>query len=734
MLRRLGSAAARHHWWFIGAWVVVLVGLGVGQTQLDHETENSFTIPGTESQDALDLLERDFPQFADVSANVVFQSTSGTLDDTTNQPAVSEAITKLQAIHGVSQVIDPLQPPASLANLSSNKTIALSTVTFDAELTDVAGDAFDEIVAATKPASDAGINVQYGGELTDVQDPLPPGISEYADEIGLMIAALILLVAFGSVVAMGLPLGTALGALGVSAAALAVLEHFFTIGTINPVFGTMLGLGVGIDYSLLILNRYLQNRAEGQDVVAATGVAIDTGGRAVAFAGLTISLAVIALAVFSVPYLTVLGLTSAMYVAVTVVAALTLLPALIGLVGERVESIRLPFVRKRSEVDPLATGSFWGRWARVDSRARWVFAPLGIVALAVVAVPFQSADLGFVDDGSDPESSTERQSYDLIDEGFGAGRNGPLLVAVALPGSSSSDEQADEATVVKLAGDLDKADGVASVFPPDTNDAGTASVIEVVPDQGPSSEATKQLVSHLRDTVIPQSLSGSSLSAGGADVGGETAELVDLSDRIGNRLVVFVAVVLGAAFVLLAIVFRSLLVPLKAVLLNLLMFLAAYGVIVAVFQWGWAKGLVGLSETVPIESFVPVVVFAVLFGLSTDYEVFLISRIREEYDRTNDPRLAVTTGLTGTARVIASAALIMAAVFLSFVTNPSVLVKMIGLPLGVGILLDAFVLRLTVVPALLHLLGHRAWYMPRWLDRVLPRIAIDEPSAARPGG
>ena len=725
MLRRLGSAAARHKWWFIGGWVLVLAGVTVAQSLVSHEAENSFTIPGTESQDALDLLQSDFPEFADASASVVFQATSGTLDDSANSPAVGQTITNLQAIQGVSNVINPLQSPFSLAFLSSNKTIALSTVTFDAQLEDVSPDAFDQIQSATGPATSAGINVQYGGELVDLEDPLPPGISEYADEIGLLLAAVILLISFGSVVAMGLPIGTALGALGLSAGVLAVLEHFFTIGTINATFGTMLGLGVGIDYSLLILNRYLQNRASGQDLVGAVGTTISTAGRAVAFAGLTISIAVIALLVFGVPYLSVLGFTSAMYVALTVIAALTLLPALIGLAGTKVEAVRLPFIKKRSEVDPADPNSFWGRWARLDARGRWLLAPLGLVALAVIAVPFLSADLGFVDDGSDPPSSTERQAYDLIAEGFGQGRNGPLVVAVALPGSGSSDEQSDEQAVATLATDLGRAEGVQQAFPPDTNSAGTASVIEVVPADGPSTEQTKQLVANLRDTVIPQSLAGTSLGADEVFVGGETAELVDLTDRISERLALFLAVVLGLAFLLLMTVFRSVLVPLKAVVLNLLMFLAAYGLMVAVFQWGWAKDLVGVSDTVAIESFVPVVVFAVLFGLSTDYEVFLITRVREEYDRTNDPDRAVEVGLTSTARVIASAALIMTAVFLAFVTNPSVLVKMIGLPLGLGILLDAFVLRLTVVPALLHLMGRSAWYLPRWLNRVVPKVSID---------
>jgi RND superfamily putative drug exporter len=732
MLSSLGKAAAKHKWWFLGAWILVLVGLGVATNLVSHETQNNFNIPGTESQEAQDLLEADFPEFADASADVVFKAKSGDLTSSDNTTAIGDTVTNLGKISGVSKAINPLESPYDAAFLSKDKTIAYSTVTFDSTLTGVDKDAFKEIEAASKPAVDAGLDVQYSGELVDLQDPIPPGLSEYSDEIGLGLAAIILLVAFGSVVTMGLPIGTAVGALGVSAGVLAVLEHFVTIGSINPTFGTMLGLGVGIDYSLLILNRYLQNRASGHDVRAAAGIAVDTAGRAVIFAGLTISIAVVALMVFGVPYLSVLGFTSAMYVVITVIAALTLLPAFLGLAGQHVESIRLPFIRRRSEVDPEDPTTFWARWARFDARARFALIPAGLVLLAALAIPFKSVDLGFVDDGSDPTDSTERQSYDLISEGFGPGRNGPLLVAVQLPGSSSSDESADESAVKTLTSDISSTSGVQAAAPAQTNSAGTASVIEVIPTTGPSSQETKDLTVELRDKVIPDSLKGTSLDATDVFVGGETAVLIDLTGRSKDRLSMFIAVVLGAAFLLLMIVVRSLLVPLKAIVLNLLMFLAVYGLLVAVFQWGWGKDLIGLSDPVSIESFVPVVVFAVLFGLSTDYEVFLISRIREEFDETDDAQHAVTEGLATTARVIAAAALIMAAVFLSFVTNPSVVVKQIGLPLGVGILLDAFVLRLTVVPAVMHVMGKGAWYLPRWLDRVLPNIAIDAPEPAGP--
>jgi RND superfamily putative drug exporter len=414
-----------------------------------------------------------------------------------------------------------------------------------------------------------------------------------------------------------------------------------------------------------------------------------------------------------------------MYVFVMVVAALTLLPALLGVAASHVESVRLPFIRRRSEVDPDDPDTFWGRWARGVTGHPWVFGTIGIVLLVIVAVPFRQADLGFVDDGDDPASLTQRKAYELLAQGFGPGINGPLLVTVQLPGSSSSDESADDSAVTALDAALAKADGVASAAPAIPDQDGTLDVIIVTPKTDPSDPATKQLVRELRDDVIPKALDGTSLSDDKVKVGGETAELIDFSDQVSERLPFFISLVLGAAFIMLLVLFRCLLVPLKAVLLNLLMFLAVYGILVAVFQWGWMKSLIGLEETIPIESFVPLIVFAVIFGLSTDYEVFLVSRIREEFDRSDDAQGAVVAGMTSTARVVASAVLIMACVFLSFATNPSELVKMIGFALGVGILIDGFVIRLVIVPSLLKLMGRHAWWLPKWLGHVLPKVSLE---------
>jgi RND superfamily putative drug exporter len=727
MLARLGRTAARHKWWFIGAWLVVLVGLGVLSSTVSHTTRDVFTIPGSESQEALNRLEADFPAFSGASADVVFQATSGKVTDSANQTAIESTVADLKKVRDVGNVVDPFETGVSKYYVSSDETIAYSSVRYSVSFGDLPSDAFDDLEKAAEPAVKAGLNVQYGGQVPDIQNPPAPGVSEYADEIGLALAALILLLSFGAVVAMGLPLGTALFALGTSMGILAIIEHWATIGTLNPTFGTMLGLGVGIDYSLLVLNRYLQNRAQGEDVATATSRSIATAGRAVIFAGLTVCIAVIALLVFGIPYLSVLGFTSAMFVAVTVVAALTLLPAFIGLAGRHIESIRLPFIRKRTEVDPDDPRSFWARVARFGARAPWVFGLVALLVLVILALPFRSAELGFVDDGDLPGDLTQKQAFDLLEEGFGPGANGPLLVVADLPGTSTSDEKIDLETLLGLSADIEKTHGVSTVTPPVPNSGDNTAVIIVTPDSGPSSSETSDLVRTLRDQTIPQAVKGSHLSASDVLVGGETAELIDFTARVEARLAVFIAVVLGLAFVILMLVFRSLLVPLKAVLLNLLMFLVVYGLLVAVFQWGWLKSIVGLDVTVPIEPFLPLVIFAVLFGLSTDYEVFLVTRIREEYDRTRDPDAAVVAGIGTTGRVVASAALIMASVFLSFVTNTQAVVKMVGFALGVGILLDAFVVRMVVVPSVLHVLGRSAWWFPRWLDRVLPTVELEGP-------
>jgi RND superfamily putative drug exporter len=483
----------------------------------------------------------------------------------------------------------------------------------------------------------------------------------------------------------------------------------------------MIGLGVGIDYSLFIVTRHRQNLAAGMEVNESIGLANGTAGQAVLFAGGTVVIAITGLALSGIPYVTRLGFMSAIAVAVMMVAAVTLVPAVLGLAGRHINSIRVPHLRRkaRAAAHHSVTGARpggWERWATFMSRHRWSAVIISLAILLTLAAPVLSMRLGQTDDGTLPENLTQRQAYDLITQGFGAGANGPLFLAVALP------RPGDTAPVDAIEQAVAKVPGV-QVTPSQVSPDGSAALVVAIPPGAPQSEQTENLVNSLRTDVLPPAVQGTGAAV---FVGGQTAGFVDLGERIQDRLPLFIGAVVALSFILLMMVFRSILVPLKAAIMNLLSIAAAYGVIVAIFQWGWLKGLVGLDETVPIVSFVPMMMFAILFGLSMDYEVFLLSRIREEYYESKDNLRSVIDGLAATARVITSAALIMISVFLSFVGNPDPTVKMFGVGLAVAVFVDATLVRLVLVPATMELLGAANWWLPHWLGRILPRIRIEE--------
>jgi RND superfamily putative drug exporter len=489
----------------------------------------------------------------------------------------------------------------------------------------------------------------------------------------------------------------------------------------------MIGLGVGIDYSLFIVTRHRQNLDAGMDINESIGLANGTAGQAVLFAGGTVVIAITGLALSGVPYVTRLGFMAAIAVAVMMVAAVTLVPGLLGLAGHHINRVHAPRLRRkyRGATHPALTGARprgWERWAMFMSRHRWPAVIISLVILLTLAAPVLSMRLGQTDDGTLPESLTQRQAYDLITQGFGPGANGPLYLAVELP------QPGDTAPADAVQQAVANVPGI-QVAPPQLSPDQSVALIIAVPPNSPQSEQTEELVNDLRTTVLPAAVQGTGASV---FVGGQTAAFVDLGERIQTRLPLFIGAVVGVSFLLLMMVFRSILVPLKAAIMNILSIAAAYGVIVAIFQWGWLKGLVGLDQTVPIVSFVPMIMFAILFGLSMDYEVFLLSRIREEYYETKDNLRSVVNGLGATARVITSAALIMISVFLSFVGNPDPTVKMFGVGLAVAVFVDATIVRLVLVPATMELLGSANWWLPHWLDRVLPKIQIEEGKAPTP--
>jgi RND superfamily putative drug exporter len=579
-------------------------------------------------------------------------------------------------------------------------------------LADRSGEAFkeagEEIKKFAEDVRAPGLRIEFGGDI--FADAEIGGASE---AIGILAAIIILLVAFGSVLAMGLPIGTALFGIGTGIAIVLSVRTVVDMPDFTTAAVAMVGLGVGIDYALFIVTRYRENLAAGADPERSVVHAVDTAGRAVLFAGSTVVISVLGLLLMKTSVMRGVAIGISIGVLTTMLASVTLLPALLGFVGRNIDKFGLPH-RKRAEGDIKESG--WTRWSHLIQRRPWPAAIIGLLVLLVLAIPLLSMRLGFTDAGNRPESDTTRQAYDLVADGFGAGFNGPLLLATETPNGES-----DLAVLNELTTKLNETQGVAFATPPQSNPEGTVAVQQVFPTTDPQAEATAELVTRLRDDVIP-GVVGDRVAV---KVGGLTAAADDFAAYTAERLPIFVGAVLLLSFLLLMLVFRSLLVPLKAVIMNLLSIGAAYGVVVAVFQWGWGASLIGVGREAPVEAWAPVFIFAIVFGLSMDYEVFLLSRIREEYDRTGNNATAVADGLALTARVITAAALIMFFVFGSFVLGPEVALKLMGLGLAIAVLIDATIVRMVLVPATMELLGDWNWWLPKWLDRILPRVHVE---------
>jgi putative drug exporter of the RND superfamily len=697
VLDRLGRFAARRHWVVIVLWVVVAIAIVAFAQASGGHTFDNFRIPGAQSQTAVDLLESRFPQQSGGNATVVFHSSKGSLTDPQAAAGVAQTVAGLKALPQHPQVTGPV--PAK------GGATAIAELQYQDTVQELGVPAFDALHAAAAPARHAGIEVALGGQLVDYSEAPH---SSASDQLGLLVAIVILVFAFGSLLAAGLPIATALLGLAVGLSAITLLAAVTDVGSAAPELGTMIGLGVGIDYSLFIVTRQRENLAAGMEVEPAIGHAVATAGQAVLFAGTTVVIAICGLLISGIPYVAVLGFSAAIVVAVMMVAALTLLPALLGLAGTRVS--------RGHHAAKTASGSrFWTRWATLVCEHPWPFAIVAVAILLTLAAPFLSIRYGQSDDGTAPAGSTQRIAYDLIADAFGPGANGPLAVVVTYPAGGS--------VPAALTSALASTPGVATVAPPQTNAADNTAVVTVIPTTAPDAQATSNLVGALREDVIPAALAKSPQVR--AYVGGVTAAFIDLGDRIADRLPYFIGAVVLLSFLLLLLVFHSIVIPATAAVLNLLSVGAAYGVTVAVFQFGWAKGVFGLSSTVPIISFVPMMMFAVLFGLSMDYQVFLLTRVREEYDQTGDTTQAVVNGLSHTARVITSAALIMIVVFLSFVAYPIPEVKMFGLGLAVAVAVDSTIVRMVLVPSLMQILGRANWWFPAWLGRIVPKISIE---------
>jgi putative drug exporter of the RND superfamily len=706
-LARVAAWSYDHRRRVLVLWVAVLLVAGGVSGVVGSAYQDRFNGGNAESQRAEDLLKEKFPAFAGDTADIVVR-TSSPVTSSANKAKVTALVDRVEGLPHVAAVDSPFDRGGQ-SQVSSDGHIAYATVQFDEQTQDLSKVSIRRVIDTAEAARVRGFEVELGGQPIEFVVAPTPSSTEF---IGVAAAIVILLLAFGSVIAMGLPIVTALLGIGVGYAVIAFLSHGLVVPTFSPALAAMIGLGVGIDYALFIVTRYRQALRDGVEPRRAVIHAADTSGRAVLFAGCTVVISLLGLMLLDASF--VYGVAVAAVVAVLLVLAgsLTLLPALLGFAGGAIDRLRVPGVRAVAAPGPH---SAWYRWSRVVQRHPVVSGLGALVVLVVLALPVFSMRLLFTDAGNDPSSLTTRKAYDLLAEGFGPGSNGPLVVAVDLSGGGG------QGVVNDLAKAIGSTPDVATVVPPQLNDSGDTAVIVAIPRSAPQAEATKALVERLRDHVIPSAVGGSGAHA---LVGGVTAAGIDAALFFSARLVWVIGGVVLLSFLLLMIVFRSIAIPVKAAVMNMLSIGAAYGVIVAVFQWGWLGSVIDVEKG-PIDPWIPLFLFTILFGLSMDYEVFLLSRIREQWLRTGDNATAVADGLALTARVITAAAAIMFCVFASFVIGDVRVLKVFGLGLAVAVLVDATIVRMVLVPATMEVLGKANWWIPRQLARALPRVDME---------
>ncbi|MEV8413693.1 MMPL family transporter [Streptomyces niveus] len=716
-LYKLGRFAFRRRNLVAFVWVALLALAGVGAASASTATSSSFSIPGTEAQKAFDLLEERFPGgSADgATARVVFKAPEGEkMTSAAHKAEVEKIVDELPA--GSDQVASVTDPYTAKA-VSKDGSTAYVSVTYKVSSMELTEDTRTALEETGHDARGAGLTVEIGGDA--LQAAPETGATEI---IGIAVAAIVLVITFGSLIAAGLPLLTALIGVGIGVSTITALASVMDLGSTTSILAMMIGLAVGIDYALFIVSRYRAELAEGREPEEAAGRAAGTAGSAVVFAGLTVVIALVGLAVVNIPMLTKMGAAAAGTVVIAVLVALTLVPAVLGFAGKRVhgKKVRERHARERaaSADGRIADGkpNMGTRWARFVLRRPVAVLVTAVVGLGVIAVPAASLEMGLPDDGSQPTSTTQRKAYDLLSDGFGPGFNGPLMVVVDGKGDDNAKQTAGQVTDA-----VKDMKGVAAVTPATYNKAGDTATITVVPKDRPSSVETENLVHAIRDAG--GEIAGDSEAK--VLVTGATAMNTDFSEKMNNALLPYLALVVGLAFLLLMLVFRSVLVPLKAALGFLLSVVAALGAVVAVFQWGWLGSLFGVEQTGPIMSMMPIFMVGVVFGLAMDYEVFLVTRMREAYVHGERPGQAIVTGFRHGTRVVTAAAVIMMAVFAGFIGSSESMVKMIGFSLAIAVFFDAFVVRMAIVPAVLALLGNRAWWLPRWLDRLLPNVDVE---------
>jgi putative drug exporter of the RND superfamily len=727
LLERLAAFSARRHWLVIVAWVLILGGVVAASQAWGGTYVNNYTVSGTDSATGLNRLNSDFPQQGGYAGQIVFRSAHGTV--AAQQAAVNQAVTNVAKLPHVIKAVSPFSS-AGAGAVAKSGTIAYASVSWKVNPDSLETSYLNRLNQAVAPARQAGLQVAYGAGAGQIGQTTSDRTSE---AIGLGCALLLLVFMFGSLITAAIPLISAVFSVGAGLSLLGLLASAVQFPTTAPTIATLLGLGVAVDYGLFLVSRHREQLDTGMDVISSARQAEGTSGAAIVVAGSTVVVSILGLYVVGVSFVGSLGLAAALVVAVTMIAALTMVPALMGLVKGNVRSLPDRIRAHRSGISGRQQArqtsavtqekherSAFARWGRMVSNHPWPWGAASVLILVVLAVPLFSITLGQPDNGTNPTSQSNRVAYDWIKQGFGVGVNGPLAVVVKLPKQSSS---ATQSLLSGMSKDVAAASGVASVGPAAVNSAANTAVFNVIPTTRPQASATTALVRRLRDDVLPKSHATTWVT-------GTTAGAADFTNRITSRMVYLILAVVAIAFILLTTAFRSVVIAAKAAVLNLLSIGAAYGVIVAIFQWGWGASLVGIPTTLPIPAYVPMLVFCIVFGLSMDYEVFLLSRIHEAWVTTRDPHRAVAIGIGSTARVITTAASIMIVVFASFVLSTDPTVKMLSIGMAFAVLIDASLVRMILVPSIMTLLGRHAWWMPRWLEPVVPHLQLEGSAAA----
>ncbi len=718
-MRALARWCFRRRRVVLAVWLAALIGSAVLAQGVGTNFSTKFQLPNTQSAEALSLLQKDFPAASGSSDQIVFHATTGTVRDPAIQARVSQMLQKVSFLPHVRAVTSPYSARGA-GQVSKDSTIAFATVLFDGQVKDNPKSAVKAVISTAQAARDGQLQVALGGQ--DIEQAQQQN-SNASTLFGVVFALIVLGVAFGALFAAFLPIITALVAIGIGYSLTGLASHVFSVASFATILGVLIGLGVGVDYALFIVTRHRSGLRAGRSVEESAVVAVNTAGRAVFFAGITVCIALLGQFALGLSFLYGIAVSASVTVILTMLASLTLLPALLGFFGMKVLSRRQrATLATEGPSDEEVTG-FWARWAAFIERAPTLPAIASVIVVVVVALPVLTLRLGLADASSDPPGSTTLQAYTLLAKGFGPGVSGPFQLVAELPSAAS------EPTFAALARSLTREPGVVSVSAPILSPGGKVAVANLYPATSPQSAATTNLLTRLRGQVIPRASAGTGITV---LVGGATAIQTDFAHILASKLPLFLAVVVILGFVLLMAVFRSLLVPLIASVMNLLSVGAALGLMNAVFEWGWGHSLFRIATKTPVEVFLPVILISILFGLSMDYEVFLVSRMHEEWAHSRDNRRAVTAGQAATGRVITAAATIMILVFASFALGSNVIIKQFGIGLAGAIVIDAFVVRTVLVPALMHLFGARNWWLPAWLDRVMPQLNVEGADSARP--